>query len=173
MKDYLSSFDPQSARCDRRPDGDRCSGKVVSRVRQEGSDPGRRLQHGSHCACLSYGQAGSFRCAVQPQAEARGSRRRSATLYVASIHICGSSPRPFRPATHRLSATSRDAPLGAGRDRVRSCSSGKANGSIRSPPTTRPPTTTASAGVSTPECGVCPARLWKDNPRQARATDGP
>ena len=48
---------------------------------------------------------GDFRCAVQPQAEARGSRRRSATLYV-GVDFCGSSPRLSRPATRRLGSTS-------------------------------------------------------------------
>ena len=56
----------------------------------------------------------------------------------------------------------------AGRDRVLSCSSGKAHGSILSPPTTQPPTATASAGVSIRECGTCLAR----HGRTARARQG-
>ena len=90
MKDYLSSFDPHL----RGATGDRAAIDAAEKAyrvyaKKVPTDK-RRLQHGPHRAGLSDGQAGPFRRAVQSQAEARGSRRRSATLSVASPQISGS-----------------------------------------------------------------------------------
>ncbi len=82
MKDYLSSFDPHL----RGATGDRAAIDAAEKAyrvyAKKVPTHRRRLQHGSHGACLSDGQAGSLRCAVQPQAAARGCCRRFTALSV-------------------------------------------------------------------------------------------
>ena len=80
MKDYLSSFDPHlkglTGDADRGGQGD----FGLSGLCQESPAQGRRLHHGSHRADLSDGPRRQVRLAVQPQADARGSRGRSEAI---------------------------------------------------------------------------------------------
>ena len=101
MKDYLSSFDPHLKGLTGNPDA---VAKVISELPglcQESPVEGWRLHHGSYRADLSDGSRRQIRLAVQPQAEARGSRGRPQTLSLrrcprASVLQAGKRRSPYR-----------------------------------------------------------------------------
>ncbi len=76
MKDYLSNFDPHLIGATGDPKTIEKVEKEFRVYRQKGADRERRLQHGPQRGDLPDGQAGPLRRAVQPQAQAGGSRRR-------------------------------------------------------------------------------------------------
>jgi len=80
MKDYLSSFDPHLKGLTGEPDA---VAKVISGFRvyaRKVPPQGRRLHHGPYRPDLSDGSRRPLCLAVQPQADARGSRGRSEAL---------------------------------------------------------------------------------------------
>ena len=76
MKDYLSSFDPHLKGLTGDPAGGGQGDFGLPGLCQEGPAQGRRLHHGPHRADLPDGSRRPVRRAVQPETDARGSRRR-------------------------------------------------------------------------------------------------